>query len=596
MHNTTRVFLYPNISLKIQPSGTLIFMKSRSLLILLGFLVVLGVAVAYRFYDITHYPPGLFPDQAANGEDVRLILNGDLRPIYPRGNGREALFFYLQALLVKMNGIQVWPMFAASAIVGTLTVIAVYFATAAYFGRLAGLLAMFFIATSYWHVTISRTGFRAVLIPLFVAAFTAAVGYMVRAVKDGKKISSYVLAVFSGIAFAGGFYSYIAYRSMAGVMVGILILMLLAALHPKIGFPHIKRYGWQLVIACIAALITILPLAIYFVHHPDAFIGRAGQVSIFSKNLQQQYGGGTLLGTLAYSTRETLLSFFVGQGDLNWRHNVAGHPLINPLVGTLFLLGLAWTLKGTWQVAREIVKGQEVHLGFIYPYILLVLLGMLAPVIATAEGMPHGLRSVGLMVPIFMLAGVAAAVSIRYINSKVKMPWNALVLGMVAGLLVLSGLYDGSLYFFIARKDSQAYYEYRGDLTTVSNYINEYRAAYPNDPRPYLSLDKFSVQTVHFLTGDLAHGYDYLDYSDEPLLKYNLLDPASSELTSLKSNEIIIFTQSTMPDANRYAKKYGDVLQLKEKRLNMWGQEIMRVYELKAGSQVPSDKDSNLDA
>src|SRR3989344_9081038 len=87
---------------------------------------IIALAAWFRLYDIQNYPPGIFPDVAANGEDVLLILDGDMRPFYPRGNGREALFFYLQALMVTIFGIGVWPMHAASALVGSATVAAVY--------------------------------------------------------------------------------------------------------------------------------------------------------------------------------------------------------------------------------------------------------------------------------------------------------------------------------------------------------------------------------------------------------------------------------------------------------------------------------------
>src|SRR3989344_1162032 len=151
-----------------------------------------GIAVAcivafagfLRSYDIQNYPPGLFPDEAANGEDVLLILEGDTRPFYPRGNGREALFFYLPAALVKVFGIGAWQMHMASVIVGTLSVLAIYFATQVYFGRLAGVFAALFLATSSWHLTLSRTGFRAIMIPLFISLFTAFAGLIVQSVKD----------------------------------------------------------------------------------------------------------------------------------------------------------------------------------------------------------------------------------------------------------------------------------------------------------------------------------------------------------------------------------------------------------------------------
>ena len=560
------------------------------------------LAIFFRFYDIQNYPPGLFPDEAANGEDVLLILSGDIRPFYPRGNGREGLFFILQAAAVWMFGVGVWQLHIVAATVGVLTVLAMYFATRVWFGRLAGLMAALLMATNHWHVTLSRTGFRAILIPLFVLLFTAWMGYTIQSVKRQQRVRSYGYAILAGMAWGGGFYTYIAYRVMVGVVVGVAILLALAALHPKIGFPHWRRYGKQLVAGVIAAAAVLVPLGWYFVQQPEAFVGRAGQVSVFSENLQKEYGGGTLLGTLAYSTRETLLAFFTGQGDLNWRHNVAGFSLLNQLTGLLFLLGVAWTIWGSLVVLKKIWQGTEVHLGMIYAYLLLLLAGMLVPVIMTAEGMPHGLRSIGLLPPIFIFAGTAAAVMVHWgmkkANQSMKQKWWAGVWqGTIIGVVMLSILYDGALYFLVARNDAQAHYAYRADLTEVAKYINGYTRNNADKERPYLVLDSFSVQTVHWLTTVSAHEYTVGDepHPDVEMHKWELLDPAQSHLTSLKPGEIIVFTQSTMVDADRYMQTHSEV-RLLEKRMNRFGQEVMRVYGLQDGaSQVEGVRDDGED-
>lgn len=560
------------------------------------------LAIFFRFYDIQNYPPGLFPDEAANGEDVLLILSGDVRPFYPRGNGREGLFFMLQAVAVWLFGVGVWQLHIVAATVGVLTVLAMYFATRVWFGRLAGLMAALLLATNHWHVTLSRTGFRAIMIPLFVLLFTAWAGYTIQSVKRQQHARSYWYAILAGIAWGGGFYTYIAYRVMVGVVIGVAILLALAALHPKIGFPHWRRYGKQLAVGLVAAAAVLAPLGWYFVQQPEALVGRAGQVSVFSENLQKEFGGGTLLGTLAYSTRQTLLAFFTGQGDLNWRHNVAGFPLLNQLTGLLFMLGVAWAIWGFLVVVRKIAQGTEVHLGMIYAYLLLLLAGMLAPVIMTAEGMPHGLRSIGLLPPIFILAGTAAAVMVHWgmkkANERMKQRWWAGVWqGAVIGVIALSILYDGALYFLVARNDAQAHYAYRADLTEVAKYINEYTRNNADKERPYLVLDSFSVQTVHWLTTVSAHEYTVGDepHPDVEMHKWKLLDPANSQLTPLESGEIMIFTQSTIFDADRYQQFHPEV-KFREKRMNRFGQEIMRVYELpKVDSQVEGVQDNGED-
>jgi len=290
-------------------------MNQKAWLTGLAVVGVVLIAVGFRFYDLQNFPPGLFPDEAANGEDALLILDGDWRPFYPRGNGREGLFFYLEALSIELFGIGVWQLHVVSAAVGVLSVLAMYFATRVWFGRLAGLLAALLLATSHWHVTLSRTGFRAILIPLFMALFTAFVGYTIVSVKKRRTVSGYVFAALAGAALAGGFYTYIAYRVMIGVVLGVIGLLLLAALHPKIGFPHVKRYGKQAAVAILAALIVAAPLVIYFVQQPGDFVGRAGQVSVFSKDLQAEFGGGRLVPTILYSLQKTLMSLRSREGQ-----------------------------------------------------------------------------------------------------------------------------------------------------------------------------------------------------------------------------------------------------------------------------------------
>lgn len=555
-------------------------------LIWLGLAVggVIITAIGFRFYDLQNYPPGLWPDVAANGEDALLILEGDRRPFFPRGNGREGLLFYLEALTIKYYGVGVWQMYVPTAVIGVLTVIAIYFATQAFFGRLAGVLAALFAATSYWHVTLSRTGFRAILAPLFLAAFTAFVGYVIHAAHDGKRVWSYVYAVLAGVAFSGGFYSYISYRAMIGVVAGVAVLLLLAAMHPKIGFPHFRRYGGQMVAGLVAASIVISPLAWYFSQHPAEFLGRAGQVSIFSHDLQREHGLTSAADALVYSTRETIKGFFVGAGDLNWRHNVAGYPLLNPLVGLLFLVGVVWAIWGLAGVIWHMVQGREVHLGMIYAYLLLMLAGMLAGVVTTLEGIPHGLRAAGVFFPIMMLSGTAGAVIIHYIQKKlVTEQARAVGYGITAGALIAFSVFDGALYFFVARNEAEAYSAYRGDLTEVAEFITG------NENRPYLVLDAFSVQTVHFLQHEIAKSgavspppHDFESHPDEEAHRYRLLKPEVSHEVKIGAGEVIIFTQSTLPDAGRYVAGHPSI-ELVESRANRFGQEIMRVYRVVSG-------------
>ena len=67
--------------------------------------MVIALAIFFRFYKLNTLPPGLHPDEAANGLDIfRILENHDWRIIYNTNGPREALFFYLQAIFVYFMG------------------------------------------------------------------------------------------------------------------------------------------------------------------------------------------------------------------------------------------------------------------------------------------------------------------------------------------------------------------------------------------------------------------------------------------------------------------------------------------------------------
>src|SRR5690606_6004156 len=67
--------------------------------------IIMLLAVFFRFWRLWDLPPGLYEDEAATGLDiVHRILAGDFRPFYATNNGRESLFFFIQAPFVKLLG------------------------------------------------------------------------------------------------------------------------------------------------------------------------------------------------------------------------------------------------------------------------------------------------------------------------------------------------------------------------------------------------------------------------------------------------------------------------------------------------------------
>ncbi|MBU4141331.1 glycosyltransferase family 39 protein [Patescibacteria group bacterium] len=515
-------------------------------------IIITLIASFFRLWQISQLPGGLFPDEAANGIDVNSILQGDRSPFFEKGNGREGLFFYLLAISVEFFGRGPWQHHIVSAIAGIAEVIVLFFLARRMFGFKTAALASFFMAVSAWHIVLSRTAFRAIMIPLFT---TLTFYYIVRFIQsraDRQKIYSAILA---GAFFALGFYTYIAYRMMP-VILGFLLLALLYAKYKN--FPQMRGYiySWKKYLACfaVAFAIFISPLAHYFWTHPGSFVGRSGQVSVFTASLNH----GDLIGTILTVAEKTALSFFT-EGDLNWRHNVSGMPFLPPAISIFFLAGLIYAL---WRSAKYIYYKTDFRDG---KYLILTFwfFAMLVPELTTAEGIPHGLRLVGAIPAVFIFPAIILAKIIKCARNKFKndsIAANLLAFALAFYIaLIFTGAYNA--YFINYANSPEAYYAYRSDLTAVGNYLN----ARNNKAKTYLSLDAFSEQTILYFT----------TLTNNP---YQLVLPEKSYDVRLAPGDQIIFTQSTLFDIAKF-KQYHPEARLAFEEKNKFGEIIMEVYE-----------------
>jgi len=104
----------------------------------IALILILIIAAFFRLYNITPpaggLPPGLYPDEAMNGNNaLEAISTGQYKIFYPENNGREGLFMNIQAVFLKIlmplfnNAPEPWMLRLASAFFGILTVLGIYF-------------------------------------------------------------------------------------------------------------------------------------------------------------------------------------------------------------------------------------------------------------------------------------------------------------------------------------------------------------------------------------------------------------------------------------------------------------------------------------
>ncbi|MEK7568097.1 MAG: glycosyltransferase family 39 protein [Patescibacteria group bacterium] len=391
-------------------------MERKKIIILLIF--VIGVASFLRLYNIDETPPGLYPDEAMNGNNVLEVLaTGEYKVFYPENNGREGLFMNIQALSVYIFGNEPWALRGVSALFGILTVLGLYFLTKELFSceiikiyesakvKIA-LLSSFFLATSFWHILFSRIGFRAIMAPFFLTWGIYFLLLALRQIKEQKTPKFYIMnSIFSGILYGLGFHSYIAYRATP------ILVLIIIALH------WLQNKNWQirkkiLLSTCcflLAAFVVAAPLGLYFLNNPQDFMGRTTQVSVFSSP--------SPLKDLSVNILKTA-GMFNFSGDYNWRHNYAGKPLLFWPVGILFLIGILLGLRMFFEKASRRPGGlrEEYSQAFLVLFSWLIIAAL--PVIVSNEGIPHALRAILMAPAVFILAGVGGV----WLMEKIKNP------------------------------------------------------------------------------------------------------------------------------------------------------------------------------
>ena len=485
-------------------------------------LVILLVALFLRVYELPDIPPGLHYDEAANAILASDIATGKAHPLFIEAyTGKEVLFFYLAGVAMRLLGASVFSLRLTSALIGTLTVLITYHLAREMFAhqgveasRWLALFSAALLTTSYWHVTLSRYGFRAISQPLLQAL-------TLWCLWRGLRRRSNTWLALSGLFFGATAYTYLASR----VFPGILLLVFLALFIPSTGSGHrfdrrnLKRRLSQVAVFAVPAAIVFAPLGFYFLTHPQAFSVRISQLSLFNPQLNQ----GDVLGTL---WRAAHLAFgMIGlRGESLWRFNLPGKPVFSWPLTIFLLLGLVLSLvklvrgRNAPDCRRSLTEakglGQETfaHRGGglerTFHFLMLVWLPvMLLPSILAVKEVPSALRSIGLIPLLFLLPAQGLWKATRWLAgltpnaiSRTALPVIALIL-----LLGLSGCATFRDYFVLWAKAAPVYYDNDGDLVDAAKYLNQLDTA---DEEIFVSSIHYRHPTLAFL----ARSYDSIKW------------------------------------------------------------------------------------
>lgn len=366
------------------------------------------------------------------------------------------------------------------------------------FPSVVPLLASFFLAISFWHVNFSRFGFRAILLP-FVLVF--AFYFLFR----GFRLKKLLDVILAGIIFGLGFYTYTSFR------VAVLLLPL-----PIISFWLFSRKeNWQrkffiykLVFFAVIFFVA-LPIGLYFLAHPADFASRAAPLSVFTQE--------NPVKAFLISFGRHLIMFNIF-GDSNWRHNYPGSPQLLWPVGILFMIGIIASLRNIIQDLRNDLRDHPEASGhgvpprrderaedlskrtrwvsarvpqiiFLNPYSFLLswLFVMLLPGALTYEGMPHSLRTIGVIPVPYIFAAIGGWQLWQWLLRKNI--HRKLLVFFAFFFLAMLAFAEYNKYFILWGKNKEVEGAFTKSYVEVGNYLN----SLPEGTKKYVIVNEGGV-------------------------------------------------------------------------------------------------------
>lgn len=407
---------------------------------IIALVAIIVVAAFFRVYQLDRVPPGLTHDEAANGHDAAWVLRG-VRPLYFATNyGHEPLYCYLVAGVSALSGgnVNEITLRLTAMLCGLGVILGVYLLARRMFGIPVALATAAGLAISFWPLFTSRQGLRPVTLPLLLAP---AIYCLWRGTEPASgKTTWRWLAVGGGLAGAS-FYTYIASRAMP-------LFFLLFASYLVIFHRDWLSGRWPALVLFFVLMIAVAaPLFIYLHAHP----GVETRIGNLDDPLQELVRGNPrpLLANAL-----SALGVFSFRGDSQWRYNLPGRPIFDPLTALFFYGGLALALW-RWRDPRHALL-----LGWFA-------IGIVPSLITGAEH--SSLRSAAAQPVVYLLAGLGVVELGKWLWQR---GWRwATALGL-ALLLVWNGWLTARDYFFVWASEPDVREVYHANLREIARYLD----------------------------------------------------------------------------------------------------------------------------
>ena len=380
--------------------------------------LALAIALgAVRFYRLLEIPADLGWDLPYNYTDAQRVLRGQYLVFFPDNYGREGMFFYVIAAVAKMMPLSPYSIRIASAIVGMVSIPAIYLLGRECVDSEAGVYAALMLALNKWHLVLTRSGYRVSLMPLFTIL---AVYGLARALRRGQSCDWAWCGLFLGL----GLWTYKAFTFVPPIAIGCVIVYALlgrfaarrcAGLsatggetndssaspvtpRPRVSSAERRGSEWTqrpkliiegVIILLVVMAVAAIPMIRFVVDHPETYLAREKLgLGFIQADLER---GQITRAQLYWKSLTTSLLMFHYEGDPNTRFGV-------PFQRHLGLIGAALFSLGVVAALTRLRRGANALL-------VLCVLGLLAPMVVSMRlgEKPNCFRSSGVIGPSIVL-------------------------------------------------------------------------------------------------------------------------------------------------------------------------------------------------
>jgi hypothetical protein len=392
-------------------------------------------------------PAALTGDEGSAGLAAVNWLDGKLdNPFVVGWYSFPSLYFAVPAASIAVWGYTYQALRMPSALAGALTVVGLYWLARPLFGRAAAGLGSALLAAHNFHIHFSRVGLNNIWDGFFMAAV---LGAFWRGWQTGRRV------YFVGAGLLLGLSQYF-YTSARIIPLVILAWLALIAITDR---PSLRRRAPDLLYTVVVAVVTFLPLAIFYVPHPAEFSAPMNRVSIFSRNWLEVTSAAThtpIWQLLLNNFRDAALAF-TSMPLRAWY--TSGQPMLLALPSALFILGLLLAVFN-YRDTRY--------------WLLLLWLAGVVGIAALTESTPAAQRYIIAAPAATLLAGIALATMAEWVI-QVWPDARLAMYGAVIAATAMAMTLDVRFYFseYIPARGS-------GDANTqVASQLGRYLADYP---------------------------------------------------------------------------------------------------------------------